>query len=125
MLRTKNHGRRTADGTRRTDIWITKSLPELSSGETKIHCHPIKCTLTSLPTCNHTDCMCHARCAKTKALGVTYKFDWHGALQTLQFIYIIAKNPDPQQNYNTESNIGSVNLFKSHYKVPITLCWWW
>ena len=28
-------GRRTADGTRRTDIWITKSLPELSSGETK------------------------------------------------------------------------------------------
>ena len=35
MLRTKNHGRRTADGTRRTDIWITKSLPELSSGETK------------------------------------------------------------------------------------------
>ena len=35
MLRTKNHGRRTADGTRRTEIWITKSLPELSSGETK------------------------------------------------------------------------------------------
>ena len=42
MLRTKNHGRRTADGgrrtphaARRTDIWITKSLPELSSGETK------------------------------------------------------------------------------------------
>ena len=35
MLRTKNHGRRTADGGRRTDIWITKSLPELSSGETK------------------------------------------------------------------------------------------
>ena len=27
-------GRQTADGTRRTDIWITKSLPELSSGET-------------------------------------------------------------------------------------------
>ena len=26
-----------ADGTRRTDIWITKSLPELSSGETKRH----------------------------------------------------------------------------------------
>ena len=25
----------TADGGRRTDIWITKSLPELSSGETK------------------------------------------------------------------------------------------
>ena len=23
------------DGRRRTDIWITKSLPELSSGETK------------------------------------------------------------------------------------------
>ena len=37
MLRTKNHGRRTADGGRRTDIWITKSLPELSSGETKKH----------------------------------------------------------------------------------------
>ena len=35
MLRTKNHGRRTADGGRRTDIWNTKSLPELSSGETK------------------------------------------------------------------------------------------
>ena len=35
MLRTKNHGRRTADGGHRTDIWITKSLPELSSGETK------------------------------------------------------------------------------------------
>ena len=28
-------GRRTADAARRTDIWITKSLPELSSGETK------------------------------------------------------------------------------------------
>ena len=28
-------GRRRADGTGRTDIWITKSLPELSSGETK------------------------------------------------------------------------------------------
>ena len=36
MLRTKNHGRRTADGARRTDIWFTKSLPELSSGETKM-----------------------------------------------------------------------------------------
>ena len=35
MLRTKNHGRQTADAARRTDIWITKSLPELSSGETK------------------------------------------------------------------------------------------
>ena len=35
MLRTKNHGRRTPHGRRRTDIWITKSLPELSSGETK------------------------------------------------------------------------------------------
>ena len=35
MLRTKNHGRRTPHATRRTDIWITKSLPELSSGETK------------------------------------------------------------------------------------------
>ena len=31
----KKHGRRTEDGTRRTVIWITKSLPELSSGETK------------------------------------------------------------------------------------------
>ena len=30
MLQTK-----TMDGGRRTDIWITKSLPELSSGETK------------------------------------------------------------------------------------------
>ena len=28
-------GQKTADGGRRTDIWITKSLPELSSGETK------------------------------------------------------------------------------------------
>ena len=31
----KKHGRRTADAARRTDIWITKSLPELSSRETK------------------------------------------------------------------------------------------
>ena len=29
-------GQKTMDGGRRTDIWITKSLPELSSGETKI-----------------------------------------------------------------------------------------
>ena len=29
-------GRRTADAARRTDIWITKSLSELSSGETKM-----------------------------------------------------------------------------------------
>ena len=28
-------GRRTPHGARRTDIWITNSLPELSSGETK------------------------------------------------------------------------------------------
>ena len=35
MLRTKKHGWRTADGARHTDIWITKSLPEQSSGETK------------------------------------------------------------------------------------------
>ena len=28
-------GQKTIDGGRRTDIWITKSLPELSSGETK------------------------------------------------------------------------------------------
>ena len=28
-------GWQTADGARRSDIWITKSLPELSSGETK------------------------------------------------------------------------------------------
>ena len=41
MLWTKNHGRRTADGTRRTDIWITKSLPELSSGETKNYVYHI------------------------------------------------------------------------------------
>ena len=37
MLRTKTADgvRHTAQGARRTDIWITKSLPELSSGETK------------------------------------------------------------------------------------------
>ena len=34
MLRTKKKTW-TADGGRRRDIWITKSLPELSSGETK------------------------------------------------------------------------------------------
>ena len=34
--KTMDGGRQTADGTRRTDIWITKSLPELSSGETII-----------------------------------------------------------------------------------------
>ena len=28
-------GQKTMDGARRTDIWITKSLPELSSDETK------------------------------------------------------------------------------------------
>ena len=28
-------GQKTMHGGRRTDIWITKSLPELSSGETK------------------------------------------------------------------------------------------
>ena len=35
--KTMDGGRQTADGTRRTDIWITKPLPELSSGETKTH----------------------------------------------------------------------------------------
>ena len=35
MLRAKKHGRRTPHAARHTDIWITKSLPELSSGETK------------------------------------------------------------------------------------------
>ena len=34
--KTIDGGRRTADVARRTDIWITKSLPELSSGETKM-----------------------------------------------------------------------------------------
>ena len=33
MLRIKKS--RTVDGARRSDIWIIKSLPELSSGETK------------------------------------------------------------------------------------------
>ena len=38
MLRTKNTdgGWRTVHGAHHTDIWITKSLPELSSSETKI-----------------------------------------------------------------------------------------
>ena len=33
--KTMDGGRRTPHAARRTDIWITKSLPELSSGETK------------------------------------------------------------------------------------------
>ena len=43
MLRTKKPW--TADGPRRTDIWITKSLPELSSGETMmivLICRPLQ-----------------------------------------------------------------------------------
>ena len=40
--KTMDGGRRTADATRRTDIWITKSLPELSSGETKVVNHDTK-----------------------------------------------------------------------------------
>ena len=32
--KTMDGGRRTPHAARRTDIWITKSLPELSSGET-------------------------------------------------------------------------------------------
>ena len=34
--KTMDGGWRTPHATRRTDIWITKSLPELSSGETKM-----------------------------------------------------------------------------------------
>ena len=37
--KTMDGRRRTPHAARRTDIWITKSLPELSSGETKRNIH--------------------------------------------------------------------------------------
>ena len=45
-----------ADGARRTDIWITKSLPELSSGETKNKQKTeIKCQWMEVNTLSNTD----------------------------------------------------------------------
>ena len=60
--KTMDGGRRTPHAARRTDIWITKSLPELNSGETR---KKKKISTFNEQFCNYS------------AINLLYKFQSH------------------------------------------------
>ena len=116
-----------ADGTRRTDIWITKSLPELSSGETKMTIFIISSSQKTRGQVTGNPVRLHATRIARPSRRAWHRA-WHRTLYSVAHIYLRAacllrcictkkRTLNYFENVNKDQNCDRLNFIFVHFSL--------